>query len=170
MADGIVITPSHNPPDNGGFKYNPANGGSAGNDVTNWIENKANELLEENLKNVKRISFDKALRANTTHRHDYLNTYINDLGNVIDMNVIRNSKIRMGVDPLGGAGIHYWQPIAERYHLDITVVNKIIDPTFSFMSVDWDGLTSLKFYRCSRANKTAKKPEEHKTVPEKLKV
>ena len=139
LADGIVITPSHNPPGDGGFKYNPPNGGPAGTEVTNWIEKKANELLEENLKTVKRISFDKALRASTTHRYDYLNNYVNDLGNIIDMDVIRNSKISIGVDPLGGAGVHYWEPIAERYHLDLTVVNKIVDPTFSFMTVDWDG-------------------------------
>lgn len=139
FADGIVITPSHNPPDDGGFKYNPPNGGPAGTDVTNWIEKKANELLEGNLKNIKRISFDKALRAGTTHRHDYLNTYINDLGNIIDMDVIRNANISIGVDPLGGAGVHYWEPIAERYHLNVTVVNKIVDPAFGFMTVDWDG-------------------------------
>jgi phosphoglucomutase len=139
FADGIVITPSHNPPDDGGFKYNPTNGGPAGTDVTNWIEKKANELLQNNLQGVKRISVEKALKASTTHRYDYLNTYINDLGNIIDMDVIRNSKIRMGIDPLGGAGVHYWEPIAEKYHLDLTVVNKIIDPTFSFMTVDWDG-------------------------------
>ena len=139
LADGIVITPSHNPPDAGGFKYNPPNGGPAGTDVTNWIGEKANELLEDNLKSIKRISFDKALHASTTHRYDFLNSYVNDLGNIIDMNVIRNSKIRMGVDPLGGAGVHYWEPIAERYQLDLTVVNKIVDPTFSFMTVDWDG-------------------------------
>jgi phosphoglucomutase len=139
LADGIVITPSHNPPDNGGFKYNPPNGGPAGNDVTNWIEKKANELLQYKLQSVKRISFDRALNAATTHRHDYLNSYVKDLGNVIDMNLIRDSKISIGVDPLGGAGVHYWEPIAERYKLNLTVVNKMVDPTFRFMTVDWDG-------------------------------
>ena len=139
LADGIVITPSHNPPGDGGFKYNPPDGGPAGASVTSWIESKANELLKNKLRHVKRISFERALHSPTTHRHDYLNTYVNDLGNVIDMDVIRNSKISMGVDPLGGAGIHYWEPIAERYHLNLSIVNKPVDPTFGFMTVDWDG-------------------------------
>ena len=118
LADGIVITPSHNPPDNGGFKYNPPNGGPADTDVTGWIEARANELLEHGLDGVKRIPYEQALRAATTHRHDYLNAYVRDLGNVVDMDAIRGAGIRLGVDPLGGAGVHYWAPIAERYHLE----------------------------------------------------
>ncbi len=139
LADGIVITPSHNPPHDGGFKYNPPNGGPAEAAVTGWIEAKANEFLENGLRGVKRIPFEKALRASTTHRHDYLNAYISDLGNVIDMDAIRGAKISLGVDPLGGAGVHYWGPIAERYGLNLTVVNEAVDPTFRFMTVDWDG-------------------------------
>ncbi len=139
LADGIVITPSHNPPHDGGFKYNPPNGGPAETVITSWIEAKANEFLESRHVSVKRITYEKALQAATTHRHDYLNTYVNDLGNVIDMEAIRGSKIRLGVDPLGGAGVHYWKPIAERYGLNLTVVNDRVDPTFQFMTVDWDG-------------------------------
>ncbi len=139
LADGIVITPSHNPPHDGGFKYNPPNGGPAEPVVTDWIEAKANEFLESSLRGVKRIPYEKALRASTTHRHDYLDAYTSDLANVIDMDVIRGAKISLGVDPLGGAGVHYWQPIAERYGLNLTVVNKAVDPTFRFMTVDWDG-------------------------------
>jgi phosphoglucomutase len=138
-ADGIVITPSHNPPDNGGFKYNPPNGGPADTDITGWIEAKANEFLESGLQGVKRIPFEQALRAATTHRHDYLNAYVSDLGNVLDMKAIHGANIRMGVDPLGGAGVHYWARIAERYGLNLTVVNEAVDPTFLFMTVDWDG-------------------------------
>jgi phosphoglucomutase len=134
-----VITPSHNPPDEGGFKYNPPNGGPAGTNITTWIEARANRFLEHNLRGVKRISFDWAIRASTTHRYDFLNNYVNDLGNIIDMSVIRDSKISLGVDPLGGAGVHYWVPIAERYGLNLTIVNNVIDPTFRFMTVDWDG-------------------------------
>jgi phosphoglucomutase len=139
LADGIIITPSHNPPHDGGFKYNPPNGGPADTTVTGWIQAKANQFLEAHLERVKRIQFERALRAPTTHRHDYLNTYVDDLGNVIDMDVIRGANIRLGVDPLGGAGVHYWKPIAERYGLNLTVVNEAVDPTFRFMTVDWDG-------------------------------
>jgi phosphoglucomutase len=139
LADGIVITPSHNPPHDGGFKYDPPTGGPAETGVTGWIGAKANELLESGLQGVKRLLFEKALHAATTHRHDYLNAYVNDLGNVIDMDAIRGAKISLGVDPLGGAGVHYWGPIAERYGLNLTVVNETVDPTFRFMSVDWDG-------------------------------
>jgi len=139
LADGIVITPSHNPPHDGGFKYNPPNGGPADTDVTGWIEAKANEFLESGLQGVSRIPSEQALRAATTHRHDYLNAYVSDLGSVLDMEVIRGASIRMGVDPLGGAGVHYWPRIAERYGLNLTVVNEVVDPTFRFMTVDWDG-------------------------------
>jgi phosphoglucomutase len=139
LADGIVITPSHNPPESGGFKYNPTNGGPADTNVTGWIEARANELMEQGLRDVKRMPYEKALRSPTTHRHDYLNTYVADLGNVIDMTAIRVSKVRLGVDPLGGAGVHYWAPIAEHYGLNLTVVSDVVDPTFSFMTVDWDG-------------------------------
>lgn len=139
LADGIVITPSHNPPDSGGFKYNPPNGGPADKDITGRIEAHANVLLESSLKGVKRTSLEQARRAATTHRHDFINTYVADLGNVLDMEAIRGADIRMGVDPLGGAGVHYWGPIAERYGLNLTVVNEAVDPTFRFMTVDWDG-------------------------------
>jgi phosphoglucomutase len=139
LADGIVISPSHNPPGDGGFKYNPPNGGPAGSDVTGWIEKLANEILEGGLRAVRRMPLDRALRASTTHQHDFLGAYVNDLGSVIDMDVIRDAKIRMGVDPLGGAGVHYWARIAERYRLDLTVVSDAVDPTFRFMTLDWDG-------------------------------
>ena len=139
LADGIVVTPSHNPPEDGGFKYNPPNGGPAGEDVTRWIENAANGLLEHALAGVRRVPHAQALRAATTHRHDYLDTYVADLDNVIEMEAIRAAKIRIGVDPLGGAGVHYWARIAERYRLELTVVSDEVDPTFRFMTVDWDG-------------------------------
>ena len=139
LADGIVITPSHNPPRDGGFKYNPPNGGPADTDVTGWIEKQANDLLGNGLKGVRRMPFEKALHAPTVHSHDFLNTYVNDLGDVIDMDAIRGAHIRMGVDPLGGAGVHYWPAIADRYKHDLTIVNRQVDPTFRFMTVDWDG-------------------------------
>ncbi|HEV7357588.1 MAG TPA: phosphoglucomutase (alpha-D-glucose-1,6-bisphosphate-dependent) [Steroidobacteraceae bacterium] len=138
LADGIVITPSHNPPNDGGFKYNPTNGGPADSDITKGIENRANDLLRS-VADIKRMPFSAARRAATTHSHDYLSNYVQDLGAILDMNVIRDSKIRMGVDPLGGAGVHYWPRIAERYGLDLTVVNDEVDPTFRFMTLDWDG-------------------------------
>ena len=138
LADGIVITPSHNPPESGGFKYNPPNGGPADTDVTGWIQTRANELLGGGLGGLKRMPLSRALRAATTHRHDYLNAYVSDLGNVIDMEAIRGATLRLGVDPLGGASTRYWPAIAERYGLDLTVVSDEIDPTFRFMTVDWD--------------------------------
>ncbi|HEY0198661.1 MAG TPA: phosphoglucomutase (alpha-D-glucose-1,6-bisphosphate-dependent) [Rhodanobacter sp.] len=139
LADGIVITPSHNPPDNGGFKYNPTNGGPADTDITDWVQKRANALIEGGLKDVKRVPLAQARKAATTHEHDYLNTYVADLGNIVDFEIIRSAGVHMGVDPLGGAGVHYWAPIAERYKLDLTVVSDVVDPQFAFMTVDWDG-------------------------------
>ena len=139
LADGIVVTPSHNPPDDGGFKYDPPHGGPADSSVTFWIETKANEYLRWELEGVKRVLFEQALHASTTHKHDFLSAYVEDLDNVVDVTAIRDAKIRLGVDPLGGAGIDYWPRIAEKYGLDLTIVNKVVDPTFRFMTVDWDG-------------------------------
>ncbi len=139
FADGIVITPSHNPPDYGGIKYNPPNGGPADTDITGWVQNRANALIENGLKEVRCMPLAQARKAATTHNHDYLNAYVADLANIIDFDVIRSAGIHMGVDPLGGAGVHYWAAIAERYQLDLTVVNEDVDPKFGFMTVDWDG-------------------------------
>jgi phosphoglucomutase len=139
LADGIVITPSHNPPDSGGFKYNPPHGGPADADITGWVQQRANALLEGGLKDVKRVALAKARKAATTHEHDYLGAYVADLGNVIDFDMIRIASLRLGVDPLGGAGVHYWAQIAEHYQLDLAVVNTEVDPQFAFMSADWDG-------------------------------
>lgn len=139
FADGVVITPSHNPPDNGGIKYNPPHGGPAESAVTSWIETQANELLRSGLRTMPRISVEEAMRASTTHPYDFLNTYVDDLPNVIDMDVLRASGIHMGVDPLGGAGVHYWPAIADRYRLNLTVTRTTLDPTFGFMTADWDG-------------------------------
>ena len=139
LADGIVITPSHNPPEDGGFKYNPPTGGPADTAVTAWIEKTANALLTEDLRSVRRVPFDRALRAATTHLHDYITPYVHDLATVVDMGIIRSAGVRIGVDPLGGAGVHYWEPIVARYGIAATVVNDAVDPTFRFMTVDWDG-------------------------------
>ena len=139
LADGIVVTPSHNPPESGGFKYNPTHGGPAAGDATSWIEAKANEFLAAKLDGVQRVSLQKALSSATTHWHDYITSYVQDLGNIIDMEAIRASGINFGVHPLGGAGVHYWGPIAERYKLNLTLVSDVVDPTFRFMTLDWDG-------------------------------
>jgi phosphoglucomutase len=139
LGDGIVITPSHNPPDSGGFKYDPPHGGPAEETITSWIEVKANQFLLDKLKGVKRISLEKAQSSPTTHQHDYLTAYVEDLHTIVDMDAIRASGITLGVDPLGGAGVHYWEPIAKRYGLNLKVVNTTVDPTFRFMTLDWDG-------------------------------
>jgi phosphoglucomutase len=139
LADGIVVTPSHNPPGDGGFKYNPTNGGPADTQITGWIENRANDLLAADLKGVLRVPLDRAMKATTTHRHDYMDGYIGDLGDVIDFDAIRGAGLVLGVDPLGGAGVAYWPMIAERYKVPITMVSDVVDPTFRFMTVDWDG-------------------------------
>jgi phosphoglucomutase len=138
-ADGIVITPSHNPPDDGGFKYNPPSGGPADTDVTRWIENRANALLAAGLHDVERVPAPRARQADTTHPFDYVETYVNDLASVVDMDAIRGAQLRIGADPMGGASAAYWAPIAERYGIDIEVVNATIDPAFRFMPPDWDG-------------------------------
>jgi len=139
LADGIVITPSHNPPEDGGFKYNPPNGGPAGSEITSWIEQRANTLLADDLKNLRRMPYERARRADTTHTHDFIDSYTLDLANVIDMDAIRASGISLGVDPMGGSGVGFWPAIADRYQLNLTVVDGGVDPTFRFMSLDWDG-------------------------------
>jgi phosphoglucomutase len=139
LADGIVITPSHNPPEDGGFKYNPPNGGPADTGATRWIEDRANKLLEGGLRQILRMPFDGARKVSTTHLHDYVSAYVNDLGSVLDMDAIRGAHLKVGADPLGGAGVAYWGRISERYGVPLTVLNDAVDPTFRFMSVDWDG-------------------------------
>jgi phosphoglucomutase len=139
LADGIIITPSHNPPDNGGIKYNPPNGGPADSDITNWIQTRANQILENKLREVHRVDYHQALKASTTHHHDYIHHYVKDLINVIDMEAIRVAGVHMGADPLGGAGVNYWGAIADHYNLNLKVLNQAVDKTFSFMTADWDG-------------------------------
>jgi len=139
LADGIVITPSHNPPEDGGFKYNPPSGGPADTGVTKWIENAANALIETKLEGLRRIPYERARKSPRIHRHDYIGAYVPDLANVVDMATIRASGVKIGIDPLGGASVHFWQPIIETYGLDASIVNETIDPTFRFMPLDWDG-------------------------------
>jgi phosphoglucomutase len=139
LADGIVITPSHNPPEDGGFKYNPPSGGPADTSATKWIENHANDLLAAGLKEIPRVPYERALKASTTHPYDYVSSYVNELGSVVNLEAVAASGLNLGVDPLGGAGIAYWPRIAEHYSLKLTVVNNAIDPTFRFMTLDWDG-------------------------------
>ena len=139
LADGIVISPSHNPPNEGGFKYNPTNGGPADVDITGWIERTANNILEKNLVDVRRIPYERARKAPCVHTHDYITLYVNDLENVVDIDAIRSANVKIGIDPLGGAAVHYWEPIIERYKIAASVVNDAVDPTFRFMTADWDG-------------------------------
>src|SRR4030081_2436709 len=139
FADGVVITPSHNPPEDGGFKYNPPNGGPADTDITSGIERAANRFLEDGLRGVKRVLYDRARKSSCVHRYDYIGPYVADLADVLDMEAIRASGVKIGIDPLGGAAVHYWQPIIERYGIAATIVSDTVDPTFRFMTLDWDG-------------------------------
>jgi phosphoglucomutase len=139
QSDGIVITPSHNPPEDGGFKYNPPNGGPADTTATKWIENRANQLIADRLTEVKRFNYALAIKASTTHKHDYITAYVNDLGNVIDFAPLAGTTLKLAVDPLGGAGVHYWPRIAEKYLPKLQILNRYVDPTFRFMTLDWDG-------------------------------
>ena len=152
LADGIVITPSHNPPEDGGFKYNPPNGGPADTAATKWIENRANELIAGKLAGVKRIPYSRALHADSTHRHDYVTAYVDDLRNVIDFDPLQNSRLKLAVDPLGGAGVYYWPRIIDQYNLSVELLNPYVDPTFRFMTLDWDGKIRMD---CSSPNAMA---------------
>jgi phosphoglucomutase len=139
LADGVVITPSHNPPRDGGFKYNPPSGGPADTRTTKTIQDRANQILAEGVEQVRRVPFEKALKADTTHEYDYVGPYVEDLANILDMEAIAGAGLKIGVDPLGGSGVAFWEPMAERYGLDMEIVNPVVDPTFSFMTVDKDG-------------------------------